>query len=151
MSYSLWPHELQHTRLPCPSLPPWVCSNLCPLSDDAIQPSHPQLPPPLPALNLSQHQGLFQWVGSSHQVAKVLEPQLQHQSFQRIFRVDFPSNWLVWCPYSPWDFQESSPAPQLESSSLVLSLLCGPTLTSTCDYWKNHRWGNHKWREGAET
>ena len=49
---------------------------------DAIQPSHPLLSPSPPALNLSQHQGLFQWVSSSHQVAKVLEFQLQHQSFQ---------------------------------------------------------------------
>ena len=45
---------------------------------DAIQPSHPLLSPSPPALNLSQHQGLFQWVSSSHQVAKVLEFQLQH-------------------------------------------------------------------------
>ena len=55
---------------------------------DAIQPSHP-LSPPSPALSLSQHQGLFQWISSSHQVAKVLELQLQHQSFQWILRVDF--------------------------------------------------------------
>ena len=55
---------------------------------DAIQPSHPLLSPS-PALNLSQHQGLFQWVDSSHQVAKVLEIHLQHQSFQWIFRTDF--------------------------------------------------------------
>ena len=55
---------------------------------DAIQPSHPLLSPSPPAFNLSQHQGFsFQRVGSSHQVAKVLE--LQHQSFQLIFRVDF--------------------------------------------------------------
>ena len=53
---------------------------------DTIQPSHP-LSPPSPALYLSQHQGLFQWVSSWHQMAKVLE--LQHQSFQWIFRVDF--------------------------------------------------------------
>ena len=53
---------------------------------DAIQPSHSLLPSS-PALNLSQHQGLFKWVSSSHQVAKVLE--LQHQSFQWIFRIDF--------------------------------------------------------------
>ena len=51
---------------------------------DAIQPSHPLLSPSPPAFNLSQHQGLFQWVRSSHQVAKVLEFQLQHQSFQII-------------------------------------------------------------------
>ena len=55
---------------------------------DAIQPSHPLLSPSPPALNLSQHQGLFQWVSSSHQVAKVLEFQLQHQSFQRTPRND---------------------------------------------------------------
>ena len=56
---------------------------------DAIQPSHPLLSPSPPAPNSSQHQGLFQWVNSSHQVAKVLEYQLQYQSFQWIFRTDF--------------------------------------------------------------
>ena len=55
---------------------------------DAIQPCHP-LSPPSPALNLSQHHALFQWVSSSHQVAKVLELRLQHQSLQRILRIDF--------------------------------------------------------------
>ena len=55
--------------------------------DDAIQSFHPLSPPFPPAFNLSQHQGLFQWVGSSHQVAKVLE--LQHQSFHWVFSVDF--------------------------------------------------------------
>ena len=55
----------------------------------AIQPFHPLSSPSPPAFNFSQHQGLFQWVSSSHQVAKVLELQLQHQSFQRIFRTDF--------------------------------------------------------------
>ena len=56
---------------------------------DAFQPSHLLSSPSPPVLNPSQHQCLFQSVGSSHQVAKVLEPQLQHQSFQWIFRVDF--------------------------------------------------------------
>ena len=56
---------------------------------DAIQPSHPLSSPSPAAFNLSQHQGLFQWVSSLHQVAKVLELQLQHQSFQWTFRVDF--------------------------------------------------------------
>ena len=56
---------------------------------DASQPSHPLSSPSPPAFNLLQHQGLFQWVSSSHQVAKVLEFQLQHQSFQWIFRTDF--------------------------------------------------------------
>ena len=56
---------------------------------DAIWPSHPLLSPFPPAFNLSQHQDLFQGGGSSYQVAKVLEFQLQHQSFQWIFRTDF--------------------------------------------------------------
>ena len=56
---------------------------------DAIQPSHPLSSPSPPAFNLSQHQGIFQWVSSSHQVANILEFQLQHQSFQWIFKTDF--------------------------------------------------------------
>ena len=55
---------------------------------DAIQPSHPLSSPSPLAFNLSQHQGLFQWVSFFHQVAKVLELQLQHLSFQWIFRTD---------------------------------------------------------------
>ena len=57
------PHELQHARLPCPSLSSRVCSNSCPLSEWCIQPSHP-LSSPSPAFNLPQHQGLFRWVSS---------------------------------------------------------------------------------------
>ena len=56
---------------------------------DTIQPCHPLLSPSPPAFNLSQHQGLFKWVSSLHQVARLLEFQLQHQSFQWIFRTDF--------------------------------------------------------------
>ena len=58
---------------------------------DAIQPSHPLSCPSPPVFNLSQHQGLFKWISSSHQVSKVLEFQLQHQSFQWIFR----TYWLI--------------------------------------------------------
>ena len=89
VSNSLWPHGLQHTRIPCPS--PTLESTQTHIHqvDDAIQPSHPLLSPSLPAFNLSQHQGLFKWVSSSQQMAKVLEFQLQHQSFQWIFRTDF--------------------------------------------------------------
>ena len=63
---------------------------------DVIQASHPLSSPSPPALNLSQHQGLFQGVSSSHQVAKVLELQLQHQSFQWIFKDWFPLGWTGW-------------------------------------------------------
>ena len=55
---------------------------------DTTQPSHPRSSPSPPTFNLSQRQGLFKWVSSSHQVAKVLEFQLQHQSFQWILRID---------------------------------------------------------------
>ena len=62
---------------------------------EAIQPSCPLSSPCLPAFNLSQQQGLFQRVGSSHQVAKLLKLQLQHQSFQWIFRlISFRMDWL---------------------------------------------------------
>ena len=82
---------------------------------------------------------LFQWVSSSHQVAKALEFQLQHQSFQWIFRINFLQDWLIGSPCSPRDPQVFFPTPQFESiNSLVLSLVYGPTLTSIHDYWKNH-------------
>ena len=104
---------------------------------DAIQPSPPLSSPSPPTFNLSQHQGLLYWVSCSNQVAKVLE--IQHQSFQRIFRTDFLLDWLVWFPCSLRDSQESSPTPQFERiNPLVLSLLYGPPLTSIYDYWKNH-------------
>ena len=72
------------------------------------------------AFSLSQHQGLFQWVSSSHQVAKVLELQFQQQSFQCIFRVDFLKDWQLLSPCSPRDSQESSPAPQLKASDFFI-------------------------------
>ena len=91
VSDSLRPHGLQHARLPSITnsqnllkLVQWV--------GDAIQPSHPLLSPYPLAVNLSQQQGLFQWVSSLCQVTKVLE--LQHQSFQWMFRVDFL--WIDW-------------------------------------------------------
>ena len=62
---------------------------------DAIQPSHPLSAPSPPAFNLFQHLGLFKWVSSSHQVAKGLEFQLQHQSFQWILGlISFRIDWL---------------------------------------------------------
>ena len=105
---------------------------------DAIQPSHPLLSPS-PTLNLCSHQGLFKWVSSLHQVAKVLEFQLQCQFFQWTPRTDLLQDGLVWSPCSPRDSQESSPTPQFKSiNSSVLSFLYSPTLTSIHDYWKNH-------------
>ena len=84
-----------HQQLPEPSQTHvhWV--------SDVIQPSHPLSSPSPSAFNLSQHQGLFQWVSLLNQVAKVLEFQLQHPFFQWIFRTDFLYDWLVWSP-SEW-------------------------------------------------
>ena len=73
------------------------------VSDD-IQPSHPLSSSSPPAFNLSQHQGFFQWVSSLHQVAKVLEFQLQHQSFQWIFSTDFLQDVPVWTSSSSFFF-----------------------------------------------
>ena len=104
---------------------------------DAIQPSHP-LSSPSPALNLSsQYQGLFKWVSFSHQVAKVLEFQLQHHSFQWTPRTDLLEDGLVGSPWSPRDYQESYPTLQFKSiNSSALSFLHSPTLTSIHGHWK---------------
>ena len=105
----------------------------------AIQPSHTLSSPSLPAPNPSQHQSLFQWVNSSHEVAKVLEFQLQYQSFQRNPRADLLQNGLVGSPCGTRDSQESSPTPQYKTiNSSALSLLHSPTLTSIHDHRKNH-------------
>ena len=106
---------------------------------DAIQPSHPLSSASPLAPNPSQHQSLFQWVNSSYEVAKVLEFQLYHHSFQRNPRADLLQNGLVVSPCSPRDCQESSPTPQFKSiNSSALSFLHSPTLTSIQDHWKNH-------------
>ena len=110
-----------------------------PRVSDAIQPSQPLSSPSPSAPNPSQHQSLFQWVNSRHEVVKVLEFQLQHHSFQRNPRADLLQNGLVGSPCSPRDFQESSPIPQFKRiNSSALGLLHSPTLTSIHDHRKNH-------------
>ena len=89
VSDSLQPHGLQHTRLPYTSPTPWVYSTHVHWGGDSIQPSHPLSSSSPLTFNLPQHQGLFKWVSSSHHVAKVLEFQLQHQSFQWILWTNF--------------------------------------------------------------
>ena len=107
MSNFLQLHGLQPTRVFCPSLYPRVCSNLCPLSQWCHKTisSYVALSPS--SLNLSYHQGLFQWLSSLYQVAKVMELQLQHQTYQWIFRVDFLQAWLVLSPCCPRDSEKS--------------------------------------------
>ena len=90
---TLWPCELQHSRPTCPSPTAGVHPN--PWVGDAVQPSHPLSSPSPPALNLSQCQGLFKWVSSSHQVAKLLGFQLQHQSSnEHPGLISFRMDWL---------------------------------------------------------
>ena len=105
---------------------------------DAIQSSHP-LPCSSPSdSNLSQHQGLFQWVSSLHKVSKVSELQIQYQCFQWKFWTGFLHDWLDWSPCSQRNTQKSSLITQLKTTnSSVLRFLYGPTFTSVHDYWKN--------------
>ena len=96
---------------------------------DAIQPSHHLSSPSSPAPSPSKHQGLFQWVNPSHEVAKVLEFQLQHQFFQWTPRTYLLPDGLVGSPCSPRDSQESSPTPQFKSINFsVFSFLHSPSL-----------------------
>ena len=116
----------------------WVYSNSCRLS----QWCHPTISSsatPFCCLQSVPSSRSFPWVSSSHPVAKVLELQLQQQSFQRVFKVDFLKGWLVWSPCSRGDSQESSPESQFKSiSSLALSLLYVPTLTLYMTTGKTH-------------
>ena len=103
---------------------------------DAFQSSHPLFPPCPPTLSLPSIR-VFSNESALCMVAKVLELQLQHQSFQWIFRVDFLLDWLVCSPCCPRDSQESSLAPCFKSISFsVHGLLYNSNLTSVYEYWK---------------
>ena len=140
MSDSLQPHGLEHTRPPCPSPTPRVYSNSYPLSwwchpaiSSSVIPfsSHLQSLPGSGSLPRSQ---FFTSGGKSIEVSasgSVLPMTIQDW---------FPLGWTGWSPCCPKDSQESSTIPQFKSiNSLALSFLYSPTLTSTHDYWKNHR------------
>ena len=106
---------------------------------DAIQASHPLSSPSPPALNLFKHQGLFQWVSSSHQVAKVLEFQLQHQTFsiEHPGTISFLMHWLDILAIQG-TLKTLLQHYNLKASLLRLSAtVYGPALTSIHDYWKN--------------
>ena len=138
VSDSLRPHESQHARPSCPSPTPGVHSDSCLSSQWCYPTISSSVFPSLLALNLSQYQGLFQWVSSLHHVDKVLEFQLQHQSFQWTPRtISFRMDWLDLLAVQ--GTLKSSPTPQFKTiNSSTLSFLYSPTLTSICDYWKNH-------------
>ena len=137
MSDSLWPHGLQHVKLPCPSPTPRAYSNSCPSSQWCHTSSHPhpfssypQSFPPLGCFPMSQ---LFTSGGQS----------IGDSASASVFPVNiqdwFPLGWTGWISLQSKDSQESSPIPQFKSiNSLVLSFLYSPTLTSIHDYWKNY-------------
>ena len=143
MSDSLRPHGLQHMpgfpvhhQLPEPSQTHdhWV--------SDAIQPSHPLLSPSPPAFNFSQHQGLFKWISSLHQVAKVLGVSAPASVLPMNIQDWFPLGLTGLISLLPRDSQESSPTPQFKRiNSSALSFLHSPTLTSIHNHWKNHSLG----------
>ena len=138
MSGSLQTHESQHARPPCPLPTSGAYSNSCPSSQwchpaisSSVAPISSCLPP-------SQHQGLFQWVNSSHEVAKYwsfsfsINPSNEHPGLVS-FRMDCLDLLAV------RDSQESSPTPQFKSINFsVLSFLHSPTLPSIHDHWINH-------------
>ena len=109
---------------------------------DAIQPSHPLSSPSPPAFNLSQHQGLFQWVNSSNQVAKVLEFQLQHQSFQWIFRISFRIDWFDLLAVPPLKSLLQHHGSKTSILGTLYGLLYGPSLwfSSPWTVWKAYSW-----------
>ena len=136
MSDSLWPHESQHSRPPCPSPTPGVHSDSHPSS----QWCHPAIsssvvpfsscPQSLPA---SESFPMSQFFASGGQSIGVLA-----SVFQWIFRIFFRVNWFDLLAV-PGTLEESSPTPQFKSiNSLVLSFPYSPPLTSIRDYWKNH-------------
>ena len=138
MSNSMWPHGLQHTRLPCPLLSPWICSNSCPLNRWCHPTISPFIDPVLSCPQSFSKSGSFpvsqlftsvgQSIGASASVS-VLSMNIQGW---------FPLRLTVWFSYCSGDSQESSPTPCFESiSSSVLTFLHGPTLMSIHDYWKN--------------
>ena len=137
-SDSLWPHGLQHARLPCPLPTPRACSNSCPSSRwyrptilSSIVPfsSCHQSCPALGSFSMSQFFAWPKYWGFSFSIS----PSDEYLGLI-FFRVR-----LVWSPCSPRDSQESSPTPQFKSINFsVLSFLYCPTLTSISDYWKNH-------------
>ena len=139
ISNSLRPHELPHTRPPCPSPTPGACSNSCPLSQWCHPTNSPSVIPFFTRHHSFPASGSFpvsQFFASGGQSIRVsASPSVLPMTIQDWF----PLGWTVGSPCSPRDCQESSPTPQFKSiNALALSFLYSPTLTSIHDYWKNH-------------
>ena len=133
VSDSLRPHEPQHARLPVHHQLLEFTQTHIHWVGDSIQPSHPLSTPSTPAFNLTQHQGLFQWVSSLHQVAKVLE--LQHQSFNEYsglisFRIDWLNLFAVQGTLKSLLHHHSSNASILWCSAFFIVQLSHPYMTT---------------------
>ena len=137
MYSSLQPHGLQHVRLPCPLPTPGAFSNSCPLSwwcHPTI--SSPSLTSPSPAaFNHSEHQGLFKWVISLHQVPKVLEFQLQQSPSNEYsglisFRMDWLDLLAVQGTFKNLLQNQSSKAAILPGSAFFIVQLSYPNMTT---------------------
>ena len=139
MSDSLQPHGLQHTRPPWPSPTPRNTQTHVHWVGNAIQPSHPLSPLLLLTSIFPQHHDLFKWISSSNQVAKVLEFQLQRQSFKWTTQDWSPLGWTGWI-----SFQSKGLSRVFSNTTVQKNLFLGaqlsysPALTSIHDYWKNH-------------
>ena len=139
MSGSLRPRGLQHARLPVPTPAPRACSNSCP-SSWWCHPTKLSSVSFSSCLHSFLASGSFQWVSSLHQVAKVLELQLQHQSFPWIFRTDFLLDGLVGSPCCPRDSQESSPTQQFKSVLVWVVELKGSLASDIVSHFFRSQW-----------
>ena len=106
------------------SLPKFMFISSMILSGHLMPPFHSAFFPSIRDFSNESSVCIRWWIICLHQMTKILELQLHHQSFQWVFKVDLPLDWLVWSPWCPRDFQESSPAPQFKGiNSLVFCLL----------------------------
>ena len=123
---------MQHARPPCPSSTPGVYPNSCPLIRDAIQSSHPLSSPSPPALNLSQHQGVFQAISSSHQVLSFsfsISPSNEYSGLIS-FRMDWLDLLAVQGTLKSLLQHHSSEAPILRHSAFFIVQLSHPYMTT---------------------
>ena len=138
VSNSLWPREMQHSKLRCPSATSVACSSSCPQSPWC----HPTISSsvvPFSRLQSFPASGLFPmsqfFASGGHSIEASASSSVLPMNIQDWF----PLGWLVGSPCSPRDSQESSPTPQFKSiNSSILSLIYSPTVTCMYDYWKYH-------------
>ena len=135
---SFWPHGLQHTRLPCPSLSPGICSNSCPLSCLWCHPAISSSVVPFSSCPQSfLASGSFPMMSVCIRWPKYWSFSFSTSTSNKIQSCSFRIDWFDLL--AAQEILESSLAPQFESiNSLTLSLAYGPTLTSIHDYWKKH-------------